>query len=406
MAGRFTNTTYTNTVDSLVKASKGVLNNPYYVFTDKKPTKVTYYKQNLEKSTLDPGSNLNYAHLGQESPIKFNKILEFFLYGIDHIEVDNDIGDFGLESAPVEGEAVLPPNVIIPTMGDFFSISYLGEDILFKVNNVNNDTLDNGSNLYKINYKLEYTESRAEIEKQVTKTFHCVVNTIGSDFKCIIEETSYQLISILEDTLSEMVDAYQIFFNGKVQNFVYKMNGFYFYDSYLIEFMIKNKIMSYGSSYIYVHHDTSIPKTFAYDYTKTIFYVLEHPNELPTRKIRNTASAILVSDINSLMTTYMDRFFEMNYTDSNQYNSRMEIIPFEILERCKSGELYLDTDPVEKRVYNLMIAYFSNKYDYMESNVIDLIRQLDYVENKEFYYLIPINIFIIRQFILYLMSKK
>ena len=96
----------------------------------------------------------------------------------------------------------------------------------------------------------------------------------------------------------------------------------------------------------------------------------------------------------------------MNYTDSNQYNSRMEIIPFEILERCKSGELYLDTDPVSKRVYNLMIAYFSNKYDYMESNVIDLIRQLDYVENKEFYYLIPINIFIIRQFILYLMSKK
>ena len=215
MAGRFTNTTYTNTVDSLVQASKGVLNNPYYVFTDKKPTKVTYYKQNLEKSTLDPGSNLNYAHIGQESPIKFT---------------------------PVEGEAVLPPNVIIPTMGDFFSISYLGEDILFKVNNVNNDTLDNGSNLYKINYKLEYTESRAEIEKQVTKTFHCVVNTIGSDFKCIIEETSYQLISILEDTLSEMVDAYQIFFNGKVQNFVYKMNGFYFYDSYLIEFMIKNKI--------------------------------------------------------------------------------------------------------------------------------------------------------------------
>ena len=32
------------------------LENPYYIFTDKKATIVTYYNQNTSKSTLDEGS--------------------------------------------------------------------------------------------------------------------------------------------------------------------------------------------------------------------------------------------------------------------------------------------------------------------------------------------------------------
>ena len=51
MAGRFTNTNYGKTIDSLVQATKGVLNNPYYIHSNKKPTEVTYYKQNVEKGT-------------------------------------------------------------------------------------------------------------------------------------------------------------------------------------------------------------------------------------------------------------------------------------------------------------------------------------------------------------------
>ena len=404
--GKFTNTKYTKTIDHLVQATKGVLNNPYYKFTDKKPTKVTYYKQNIEKTTLDPASGLNYSHIGDQSPIRFNKILDFYIYGIDQIQTTLEIGDYGLETEPVDGQAVILPNIIIPTHGDFFSIDYLNEDILFKVNEVNNDTLNNGSNLYQISYKLEYTESKEKIESQVDKTFRCIINTIGTDFKCIIEDTSYQLIEKLEGSLEEIVSAYQIFFNAKVQNFVYKMNGFYFYDPYLIEFMIRNKLMSYGADYIYVHHGTSVPKTFGYDYTKTIFYVLENPDELGNRAIKNTASAIIISDINSLMTTRLEKFFEMNYTDTNPYNARIDIIPFDVMEHIKQHKLYNDTDPIDKQVYNLMIAYFMEDYEYIQGHLIDLIRQLDYTENKEFYYLIPINIFIINQFINHLMSKS
>ena len=405
MAGKFTNTTYGKTVDNLVKATKGVLKNPYYVYTDKKPTKVTYYKQNLEKTTLDPDSGLNYAHIGEQSPIKFNKIEGFYLYGIDQITQNLDIGDFGLENDEITGQCIILPNTIEPTMGDYFKIPYVKEDILFRVNAVNYDTLDNGSNVYQIDYKLERVEDIKKIESQVVNTYKCIVNNIGTDFKCVIEDTSYQLIENLEGAMEDITAAYQIFFDAKVQNFIYLYNGFHMYDPYLIEFMIRNKLMAYGSEYVYVHHGASLSKTFGYDYTKTLYYVLEHPEEINTRKIYTTASAIGITDINSLMTTRQETYYQITYNDPNKINARIEVFPIEVIERCKSGEFYQDTDSIEKQVYNLMIAYFKKDYDYIKGNLIDMIRQMDYTENIQYFYLIPINLFIIKSFILHLMEK-
>lgn len=405
MAGKFTNTTYGRTVDNLVKATKGVLKNPYYVYTDKKPTKVTYYKQNLEKTTLDPDSGLNYAHIGEQSPIKFNKIEGFYLYGIDQITQNLDIGDFGLENDEITGQCIILPNTIEPTMGDYFRIPYLKEDILFRVNAVNDDTLDNGSNVYQIDYKLERVEDLKKIESQVVGTYKCIVNNIGTDFKCVIEDTSYQLIENLEGAMEDITAAYQIFFDSKVQNFVYLYNGFHMYDPYLIEFMIRNKLMSYGADYVYVHHGASLSKTFGYDYTKTLYYLLEHPEEIDTRTIFTTATAVGITDINSLMTTRQETYYQITYNDPNKINARIEIFPIEVIERCKSGELYKDTDTVEKQAYNLMIAYFKKDYDYIKGNLIDMLRQMDYTDNIQYFYLIPINLFIIKSFILHLMEK-
>ena len=153
--GKFTNTSYTNTIDKLVDATKSKLNNPYYIFTDKKPTKVTYYAQNIEKSTLDEASGLYEAHVGDASAFRYNKIKDFIIYGIERITTDYDVSDFGTESAPISGDAVILPNTITPRPGDFFAISYVKETLLFKVNGVTSDTLDTGANFYKIEYAAE-----------------------------------------------------------------------------------------------------------------------------------------------------------------------------------------------------------------------------------------------------------
>ena len=50
--GKFTSVKYTNTVDNLVNATKSKIDNPYYIFSNQSPTKVTYYAQNVEQSTF------------------------------------------------------------------------------------------------------------------------------------------------------------------------------------------------------------------------------------------------------------------------------------------------------------------------------------------------------------------
>lgn len=406
MAGKFTNTTYTNVTNKLVEATKGILNNPYYKYSDKKPTPVKYWKQNLEKTTLDEASGLNYNHIGDQSPIKFNKINNFYLYGFESIALQLDVGDFGLENSPIEGTCIILPNTIIPTMGDYFQVDYIKEPLLFRVNGVNKDTLDNGNNIYQIDYALDKNASKtiAQLEEQTVKSYTCVIGNVGTDFNCIIEDSTYELIGKLETAMEDITAAYQIFFDSKVQNFVYLYNGYHVYDPYLIEFMIRNKVLSYGSDYIYVHQGCAQPNTFGWEYTKTLYYLLEHPEEIGERTIKNAASLVGITDINSLFTTRMHTYYQVTYDDPNRINKKIPIFPFDVIDRCISGELYGDTDSVENQVYNLMISFFRNDYSYIEGNLIDMIRKLDYTSNKEYYYLIPINLFIIRAYILHLMK--
>ena len=159
--GKFTDTKYVNTIDNLVDATKNKLNNPYYIFNNQSPTRVTYYSQNIESSTVDEASGLYEQHIGEMSPFKFNKIKDFIIYGIEKISTEYDVGDSGLEAGQINGSAIILPNTVNPRPGDFFSISYVKENILFKVNGVTSDTLDNGANVYKIEYavkcKGEYT---------------------------------------------------------------------------------------------------------------------------------------------------------------------------------------------------------------------------------------------------------
>ena len=181
--GKFTDTKYVQTIDNLVDATKDKINNPYYIFSDKKPTKVTYYSQNVEKSTLDEASGLYSAHVGRDSPFKFNKINDFLLYGLAKINVDLDVGDFGTESSPINGDCIILPNTITPRPGDFFAVPYIKETVLFKVNRVNHDTLNSGANIYTLEYTLELTDALDNIEAQVEKTFKFLVSNTGTEFK-------------------------------------------------------------------------------------------------------------------------------------------------------------------------------------------------------------------------------
>lgn len=395
--GSFINKQYTNVVDSLVKANASKLDNPYYKFSDKKPTKVNYYKQNKTKSTLDPASQLYYAHISPDSPLVFNKIEDFFLYGIDRIAVEYSVGDSGTEANEITGDAYVLPNTIEPLPGDFFSIPYIKEDLLFKVNEVTPDTLDTGANIYKISYKLEYTNSIDKIEKQVYKKFKFLVNNVGTEFNALITDSDYELTEKLEQLTADLANWYNgIFFKTKIQTYVYRYDDAWnFYDPFMIEFMRRHDLMS-GDDYFYVAHQTRLEATFPFEYAKSIFHYIE---EKDTQKIANgiICTADLITDVNSLFTSRLEDYYEIKYIDNMPYKTRITILDYDVTQHIQFNKKYDDGDP--KSIYNILISYMNDDENYITDSIIDKIHAMDYCNNKEVFYLIPIYIFIIKQYI-------
>ena len=74
MGGKFSNTTYSDTVNSLLGTMQSAIKNNYYKYSDKPPTPVEYFHLNKQASTLDEGSELAYNNVGDNSPT--------LLYGI------------------------------------------------------------------------------------------------------------------------------------------------------------------------------------------------------------------------------------------------------------------------------------------------------------------------------------
>ena len=402
MAGKFTDTTYTSTIDSLVKSTKDKFKNPYYIFSDQKPTKVTYYSQNIEKSTLDESSGLYNSHLGKDSPFVFNKIYDFFIYGIERIQMELEVGDYGTESSEISGDGIILPNTITPRPGDFFTISYVKEDVLFKVIEVSTDTLDTGANIYKIGYKLSSVKNISNIEAQVEKKFNFIVNNVGTDFKSILQDCDYNLVKQLESIIENLIITFEnVFFDSKLQTFIFNNDGWLMYDPFMIEFFIRNNIMKYGNTYKFVDHAMDTNKTFAMDYIKTLFYALENPN-LKNLDYTTMATADLITDPNSLFYARVERYYSINYRDKNKIKTRFETIDSDVLEHIETNKYY---DAGDKReFYNLWIAYFNNGKDFIKGNIIDLIMKEDYNDNLNDFYTLGITIFILEKCITNLLT--
>lgn len=401
--GTFTDTKYIKTIDSLVDAAKDKIRNPYYLFTDKKPTKVTYYAQNVEMSTIDEASGLYGSHLGHDSPIKFNKISDFIIYGMSRINIGLDTGDFGTESSDITGdEVVILPNTIMPRPGDFFSVPYLNEDILFKVTGVNEDTLDTGANIFVINYILDKVDAIDRIEAKVVKRFNFIVNNVGTDFKTIIRDCDYDLIEKLEGLVEELIIKFNnIFFDPKLQTFIVNFDGWLMHDPFLIEFLSRNSVLKFGSEFIYVSHAMTTNRTFSMDYMRSFFYCLENPNHAISCSCY--ASADMINDPNSLFAARLEDYYWIRHVDNSGFKTRIRIFDMDVIEHITNHEYYEDGN--DKAAYNLWIAYFNNDKERLNGNLVDVIRNIDYMENMDYFYMLPITIFILEQHVKSLLAK-
>jgi hypothetical protein len=392
--GKFINTSYSQTIDSLITGFKEKFNNPYYIHQDKAPTPTTYYNQNIEKSTLDEASKLQYSALGNDSPTVYNKIENTYLYGLEKIQVILENGDFGLEANAIEGEGITLPNTIIPYPGDYFSIKYLEKKLLFKVINVTPDTLENGSNFYMLNYKLDQLDEQI-IAKQVVEQYTMIIGNLGTGLNTIVRSNDYNLAQQFDDILVRLKKYYKsLFLRRRVETFIFTYNNHNFYDPFMIEFLYKNKLMDGDDEYIYIEHQIRLPNTFILDYDKTIFRFIETKDKNRLDSITINTIAHHINDKTSIFANRFEDYFSISYNVPIINFDRIPTLDPELITAIIQNTLF---DSNNKKIYNIIIKYFNN-LDISSDDIIAL-ENIDYSDTVSLFYTIPMVIYCIEYYI-------
>lgn len=390
--GKLLNKTYVRTIDSIINKTIDNLHNPYYRFSDKPPTTVTYYNINVQESTLDEGTGTAYSYTsGSTSPLRYNKIKDFIIYGIDRIQVQIESGDFGAESDAIEGEAIILPNTIKPFPQDYFCINHIGKEYIFKITNVSLDTLPDGVNTYKINYRLSVSEETG-IDHIVAKEFTMVANNLGTNLAVVIEDSDYDFCARLEKINDFLKSIYRaLFYSDKTQTFVFTYNDKNFYDPYCLEFIIRHRLMDTPElPYLHIEQQLYCGTMFPIEYTKTMFYSVENKSKISD--INNPAmEATLITDQTSLLSKFIEAYYVVHF---HKMGARYPVPTFDddIYTRIKDKEFYKSDSP--EYFKNILIMYFNNM-DF-DQQILDTYEHLDFdrIPANELFYFIPVAIYI------------
>lgn len=226
------------------------LNSPVVRLLDQTPSFVTYYHINVDETTSDEGFHDVESVVGNRSPMRYQKVEKFPIYGIDQIILQLQDGEAGLDTS-YEGEGTILPNTIKPLPNDFFVISYLHDDYIFRIVEVRFDTI-RADNFYKIEFVMDCNddEKMHQLDALVHDKYTCILENIGTENKCIIQHDFNERLLSIDAMYSDMVTLYLSLFYNEKHNVVLGelSDGKTLYDPYMTEFINKHQLFNKKNS--------------------------------------------------------------------------------------------------------------------------------------------------------------
>ena len=389
MAGRFSNTQYSDTMNSLLGTMKKALNNNYYKYSDKPPTPVEYFHINKDASMIDEGTQSVYNTVGDDSPFLYNRITNMIILGLDQMAITYNNDEYGLKSEPIEGEFIILPNIIIPYEDDQFIITYDKNKVIFKVTHVDPDTLENGANAYRIQFR-QSTATREDLMKQVVEDFELIISNIGTNFNPVLKSSMVEYIRGMDTLITDLKLYYkQIFYNKRVQTFTFKYLESNFYDPYLIEFIRRNNLMDGDGEYIYIQHQTQLEPMFPMNYRKTMFNFLEQKDVRHVDAYRHRGAGKLITNKFDIFYSRMEEYYEMYYDYLEDYEFIKQVPCFrdEFIDHVMKAEIF----EVRLTFYNVILKYLYDRDITIDD--LDSIEKINYENNPTLFYAIPCIIY-------------
>lgn len=309
------------------------LNSQYTRFLERPPTFVTYYAINTVESMVDEGLLNVERLLGKNSPIRFNKIEHFPVYGLDQITPNLSEDEEGLTTS-YDGDLIILPNTIVPNPNDYFIINHLDQTILFMVTEVNYDTIKSNG-FYKLGFTLDKLDISdfQKLEQQTVDNYECIYRNIGTEDKCLVRSDDFNKMKLFQEKFDEILKKYFIlFYDSKTNSLLFNDSFCNIYDKYMTHFIMNNKILQNEDDYTTVtltNEDNS--KLFPMLYDKSVYRTIERcdkkrlPDEI--RFIRNP-----IRDGESVFTNLRIRnVMSIDFDDEHKYHS----------QQC-TGEVYID----------------------------------------------------------------
>nr|DAD61799.1 MAG TPA: hypothetical protein [Caudoviricetes sp.] len=365
-------------------------------FIDTTPVFVTYYHVDVDNTTVDEGFLDVASVIGNRSPIRFKKIEKFPLYGMDQIVLNIAEDDQGLDST-WDGDGIVLPKTIKPVPNDFFIIPTLKDYYIFRVTNIQYDTVM-PDNYYKIEFKLEYIDSTKleEIEKQVLDEHVCVLENIGTETNCIIEKSSYNKIKEIEKMYAEIKELYMaMFYNDRHNVFLCEIeDGKLLYDPLQTYFINIHKLFNDKNdlSTIMLTDQYDDPKR-KYKYAKSVYKFLE-TKDMKLLSMFKYTTRPGTSIRESSFRKWHDRNIEVLDTPMVIPDDSKSIFSQEYMEAIRLNA------PVESDYAELIQRYVRGERLTIKDINMELDTELIYLNNSiEVFFFTPFIMYIIRKII-------
>ena len=181
----------------------------YSKYLDTTPTFVTYYAINQARSRADVGSGMVYELIAEQSPIRYNKILEFPVYKMSQL-IPNGAFEDGNYNVELEiSDITVLPKTIRPRGDDFVLIEMPNcPKLLFRVTNFKMNTIQS-NDFYMFDADLYAVGDDAiKIEDQVVETYKCIFENIGTQNNCFVTSETLANADGLLNILNTLTDMY------------------------------------------------------------------------------------------------------------------------------------------------------------------------------------------------------
>ena len=365
-------------------------------FIDKSPTFTTFFQIADDVSTVDEGFNHVDDFLGKTSPLRYKRIENFPIYGLDQVVLQIEDAEQGLDRS-YEGEGVIINSTLVPLQNSMFMIPSLHDFYIFRIISVASDNIMT-DNYYQIQYRLEYVdhEKATWLNKQTVEKYNCVLENIGTDKKCIVRSDVLEQIHNLEKEYDEIADTYKaVFYNDRYNCFLGEIDGpcHLLYDPLQVEFINKHNLFNPKGQLMVL-----IPTQQFYDskrplkYERSIYRFFEQ-KEL--RKLNNFKFNMFlgVSNKETAFAKYADESVQIADIQDPKYlnDSAISIFSDEFVQQMKMGL------PAETKYGQLLIDYIKKEKFSTSDIPLDLMDELIYLDaGIEIFLIIPIILFIIK----------